>query len=37
MLSKAVIEDKNAELRKLWKECQELTMIFQKICNSLRK
>jgi four helix bundle protein len=37
MLSKAVIEDESAELRNLWKECHELTMIFQKICNSLRK
>ncbi len=24
------------EIRKLWKECQELTMIFQKITSSLR-
>ena len=28
--------DKKEELRKLWKEAQELTMIFQKITNSLR-
>ncbi len=37
MLSKAVDEDETSEkLRVLWKECQELTMIFQKITNSLR-
>lgn len=38
MLSKA-IDDKEVseDLRILWKECQELTMIFQKITNSLRK
>lgn len=24
------------EARKLWQECQELTLIFQKICNSSR-
>lgn len=28
--------DKKDELRLLWKEAQELTMIFQKITNSLR-
>ena len=28
--------NKKEELRKLWKEAQELTMIFQKITNSLR-
>ena len=37
MLSKALIDKKDTELREMWKECQELTMIFQKICNSLRK
>ena len=37
MLSKSVGENKTSEnLRLLWKECQELTMIFQKITNSLR-
>ncbi|HET7099015.1 MAG TPA: four helix bundle protein [Patescibacteria group bacterium] len=37
MLSTA-IEDVNVteKLRMLWKECQELTMIFQKITNTLR-
>ena len=25
------------EMRKLWQECQELTLIFQKITSSLRK
>ena len=34
MLEKA-IPDKKQELQKLWKECQELTMIFQKITSSL--
>jgi four helix bundle protein len=29
--------DKTEETRKLWKECQELTMIFQKITSSLRE
>jgi four helix bundle protein len=28
--------EKGDELRKLWQEAQELTMIFQKITNSLR-
>ena len=28
--------EKKEELRKLWQEAQELTMIFQKITNSLR-
>ena len=28
--------DKAEELRKIWKETQELTMIFQKIINSLK-
>lgn len=27
--------EKKEELKSLWKECQELTMIFQKICSSL--
>jgi len=35
MLSIA-LPDKKEELRKIWKECQELTMIFQKISNKLR-
>lgn len=30
------IPDKKEELRKLWQEAQELTMIFQKISGSLR-
>ena len=29
--------DKQMEIRRLWQECQELTMIFQKITSSLRK
>ena len=36
MLAKCCPERKK-ELLELWKECQELTMIFQKITNSLRK
>lgn len=37
MLSKAVDnEETTIKLRELWQECQELTMIFQKITNSLR-
>ena len=35
MLSSCFI-DKKDKLRLLWKEAQELTMIFQKITNSLR-
>jgi four helix bundle protein len=36
MLSKSQEdEDISRKLRLLWKECQELTMIFQKITNSL--
>ncbi len=35
MLSSVCLE-KTEELRKLWKETQELTLIFQKIVNSLR-
>ncbi|HEY4508762.1 MAG TPA: four helix bundle protein [Candidatus Paceibacterota bacterium] len=35
MLQSCNIEYKN-QLDVLWKECQELTMIFQKICNSTR-
>ena len=34
MLAKCNPESKE-EIRKLWKECQELTMIFQKIINTL--
>lgn len=37
LLSKALVDKKDNKLRDLWKECQELTMIFQKICNTLRK
>jgi len=29
--------DKKEEIKKIWKECQELTLIFQKITNSLKK
>lgn len=37
MLSNAINEeDLSKKLRLLWKECQELTMIFQKITNTLR-
>lgn len=36
MLSVGLPEEKE-NLRPLWKEAQELTMIFQKITNSLRK
>jgi len=36
MFSKCFPERKK-EIRKLWKECQELTMIFQKITSSLDK
>lgn len=36
MMAKASPEKKE-EIRKLWKECQELTLIFQKIGNSLNK
>lgn len=34
MLAQCVPEKKD-ELKILWQECQELTMIFQKICSSL--
>jgi four helix bundle protein len=34
MLAKSVLENKD-EIRKIWKEAQELTLIFQKITNSL--
>ena len=38
MLSKAINNNKiSSTASVLWKECQELTMIFQKITNSLRK
>ena len=30
------IPDKKNEIKKLWKECQELTLIFQKITTTLR-
>jgi len=29
--------DKGDEIRKLWRECQELTLIFQKIASSTRQ
>lgn len=35
MLAKCA-PDKKEEIRKLWKECQELTLIFQKITSTLR-
>jgi four helix bundle protein len=34
MMAQAVPEQKD-EIKILWKECHELTMIFQKICSSL--
>ena len=36
MLAVDLLEEKD-QLRLLWQECQELTMIFQKITTSLRK
>lgn len=36
MLAKCVPEKKN-EIGKLWQECQELTLIFQKIVSTIRK
>jgi len=36
MMSSCIPESKEAT-RKLWKECQELTMIFQKITSSLKQ
>jgi len=36
MLSKA-IPDKQKEIRKLWRECQELTLIFGKIVSKLKR
>lgn len=36
MLAKCFPDEKEA-IRKLWKEAQELTLIFQKITSSLRK
>ena len=35
MMTKCIIERKE-EIKKLWKECQELTLIFQKITSSLK-
>lgn len=35
MLAQAIPEKKE-ELKVLWKECQELTLIFQKICTSMK-
>jgi len=32
----ACLPEKKEEIRKLWKECQELTLIFQKIVSSSR-
>ena len=34
---KNCVPEKGEELGKLWKECQELTLIFQKITSSLDK
>ena len=31
------ISERKIETKKLWKECQELTLIFQKITTSLKK
>ncbi|PIU33306.1 hypothetical protein COT04_00730 [Candidatus Shapirobacteria bacterium CG07_land_8_20_14_0_80_39_12] len=36
MMAKCVPEMKE-EIRSLWRECQELTLIFQKITSSLKK
>lgn len=36
MLARCMPEKKE-KIREFWKECQELTMIFQKITNSLRE
>lgn len=36
MIAKCVPEKKE-EIRRLWKECQELTLIFQKITTSLNE
>lgn len=35
MMAKCLSENKE-NIRKMWSECQELTMIFQKIINSLK-
>ncbi|MBT3834899.1 four helix bundle protein [Candidatus Peribacteria bacterium] len=32
----AAVPEKKQEIRKLWQECQELTLIFQKITSSLK-
>ena len=36
MMSQCVPDNEKAEIRKLWKECQELTLIFGKIVSSLK-
>ena len=36
LLGEVVTENKKSELRKLWKEAHELTLIFNKISSSLR-
>ena len=36
MISKCISEN-DEDIKKLWKECQELVMIFQKITSSLNK
>jgi len=36
MLAGCITADTQREVRELWKECQELTMIFQKIASSSR-
>jgi four helix bundle protein len=35
-MASEIAPDKKEKIRKLWKECQELTLIFQKIINSLK-
>ena len=35
-MSARCFPDNNTEIKKLWSECQELTMIFQKITSSLK-
>ena len=37
MLEKCISENQNQEIRKLWQEAQELTLIFHKISSSAKK
>lgn len=37
MLASCVAEEFQKDIRTLWRECQELTMIFQKIASSSRE